>query len=138
MLKNLGDDIPFQSVRAVTSARQLVQAQQEIAQVHLSDAVADYIVSLVNLTRSHSQLVMGASPRASRGLYRAAKAWAAMEGRDFVTPDDVKALAHPVLEHRLALSSGARFSGASAAAVLNEVLERAEAAPAPKGPGHGE
>ncbi len=138
MLKNLGDDIPFQSVRAVTSARQLVQAQQEIAQVHLSDAVADYIVSLVNLTRSHSQLVMGASPRASRGLYRAAKAWAAMEGRDFVTPDDVKALAHPVLEHRLALSSGARFSGASAAAVLDEVLERAEAAPVPKGPGHGE
>ena len=138
MLKNLGDDIPFQSVRAVTSARQLVQAQQEIAQVHLSDAVADYIVSLVNLTRSHSQLVMGASPRASRGLYRAAKAWAAMEGRDFVTPDDVKALAHPVLEHRLALSSGARFSGASAAAVLDDVLERAEAAPAPKGPGHGE
>ena len=129
MLKNLGDDIPFQSVRAVTSARQLVQAQQEIAQVHLSDAVADYIVSLVNLTRSHSQLVMGASPRATRGLYRAAKVWAAMEGRDFVTPDDVKALAHPVLEHRLVLESGARFSGATATGVLDGVLEQAQAAP---------
>ena len=99
----------------------------------MSDAVADYIVALADCTRSHSQLVMGASPRASRGLYRAAKVWAAMEGRDFVTPDDVKALAHPVLEHRLVLSSGARFSGASAAAVLDDVLSRVEALPAPEG-----
>ncbi len=134
MLKNLGDEISFQSVHAVTDAQQLVQAQQEIAQVHLSDAVADYIIALAGLTRSHSQLVIGASPRATRSLYRAAKAWAAMSGRDYVTPDDVKVLAHPVLEHRLALSSGARFSGATASSVLDEVLERTEAAPAPKVP----
>ena len=134
MLKNLGDEISFQSVHAVTDAQQLVQAQQEIAQVHLSDAVADYIIALAGLTRSHSQLVIGASPRATRSLYRAAKAWAAMSGRDYVTPDDVKVLARPVLEHRLALSSGARFSGATASSVLDEVLERTEAAPAPKVP----
>ena len=137
MLRRLGDEIPFQSVQAVTDAAELVRAQQEIARVHVSDAVADYIISLVDLTRNHSQLTMGASPRAARGLYRAAKTWAAMAGRDYVTPDDVKELAHPVLEHRLALSSGARFSGASAASVLDEVLERAQAAPAPKVPGHG-
>ena len=137
MLRRLGDEIPFQSVQAVTDAAELVRAQKEIARVHVSDAVADYIISLVDLTRNHSQLTMGASPRAARGLYRAAKTWAAMAGRDYVTPDDVKELAHPVLEHRLALSSGARFSGASAASVLDEVLERAQAAPAPKVPGHG-
>ena len=135
MLRNLGDEIPFGQVRAVTSAEELVQAQKEIAAVHVSDAVADYIVALAAMTRTHDQLAMGASPRASRGLYRAAKVWAAMEGRDFVTPDDVKALAHPVLEHRLMLSGGARFSGASAAAVLDDVLSRVEASPDWKGRG---
>ena len=136
MLRSLGDEIPFHTVQAVTSAGDLVRTQKEIAAVHVSDAVADYIVALVGMTRSHDQLVMGASPRASRGLYRAAKVWAAMEGRDFVTPDDVKTLAHPVLEHRLVLSSGARFSGASAAAVLDDVLSRVEASPALGGSGH--
>ena len=110
MLRNLGDEIPFGQVRAVTSAEELVRTQKEIAAVHVSDAVADYIVALAAMTRTHDQLVMGASPRASRGLYRAAKVWAAMEGRGFVTPDDVKVLAHPVLEHRLMLSGGARLS----------------------------
>ncbi len=133
MLRNLGDEIPFDTVRAVTNAEELSRAQQQVAAVHVSDAVADYIVALVDMTRRHDQLVMGASPRASRGLYRAAKVWAAMQGRDYVTPDDVKALAHPVLEHRLVLSGAARFSGASAASVLGDVLSRVEAAPALKG-----
>ena len=75
---------------------------------------------------------MGASPRATRGLYRAAKVWAAMDGRDYVTPDDIKTLAHPVLEHRLLLHSGARFSGATTAAVLDEILAQVSASPAPE------
>ena len=129
MLRQLGDAIPFDQVHAVTNAQELIQAQQEVQQVHVSDAVADYMVSLVDLTRSHAQLKMGASPRATRGLYRACKVWAAMEGRDFVTPDDVKALAHPVLEHRLVLASGAKFSGASTAAILEEILQQAQASP---------
>lgn len=130
MLRQLGDEIPFHTVRAVTDAAQLVEAQRAIAQVHVSDAVADYIVALADATRSHAQLKMGASPRATRGLYRASKAWAAMEGRDYVTPDDVKALAHPVLEHRLLVESSARFSGITAALVLDQVLGRVKADPA--------
>ena len=129
MLRSLGDEIPFHTVQAVTSAGDLVRAQKEIAAVHVSDAVADYIVALAAATRSHPQLKMGASPRATRGLYRAAKVWAAMEGRDFVTPDDVKTLAAPVLEHRLILDSGARFSGVSVSAILDDVLERLQGAP---------
>ena len=129
MLRNLGDEIPFDQVRPVTNAQELVEAQRQISQVHLSDAVADYIVALAAATRSHPQLKMGASPRATRGLYRAAKVWAAMEGRDFVTPDDVKTLAAPVLEHRLILDSGARFSGVSVSAILDDVLERIQGAP---------
>lgn len=136
MLQRLGDEIPFQELRAVTSARELTEAQRQIRSVHVSDAVADYIVALAGLTRKHPKLTMGVSPRATRGLYRAVKVWAAMDGRDFATPDDVKALAHPVLEHRIMLDSGARFSGSSAAAVLDEVLDQAPAAPAPQAVAH--
>lgn len=131
MLHKLGDSIPFESVRPVTDAAQLIEAQKQIAAVHVSDAVADYIIALAGATRSHPQLAMGASPRATRGLYRAAKVWAAMEGRDFVTPDDVKALAHPVLEHRLLPDASARFSGTGAAAILDDVLSTVPASPAP-------
>ena len=129
MLHALGDEIPFRTVQAVTDAAQLVQAQEETRAVHLSDAVADYIIGLADATRTHPQLVMGASPRATRNLYRAAKVWAAMDGRAFVTPDDVKALAHPVLEHRLVLESSARFTGVTAEAVLDDILSRVNAAP---------
>ena len=129
MLRRLGDHIPLEKIQAVTCAEELVQAQQEVGAVHVSDQVADYIVALTGATRSHTQLAMGASPRASRGLYRAAKVWAAMEGRDFVTPDDVKTLAHPGLEHRLVPDSGARFSGVSAGAILDDVLARVPASP---------
>ena len=129
MLHALGDEIPFRTVQAVTDAAQLVQAQEEIRAVHLSDAGADYIIALADATRTHPQLVMGASPRATRNLYRAAKVWAAMDGRDFVTPDDVKALAPPVLEHRLVLESSARFTGVTAEAVLDDILSRVNAAP---------
>ena len=107
----------------------LLLAQQEIRNVTISDAVADYIVALCDATRTHPQLVMGASPRASRSLYRAAKAWAAMKGRNYATPDDVKLLAHPVLEHRLVLESGARFNGVTTAAILDSILDLTPAAP---------
>ncbi|WP_297214398.1 AAA family ATPase [uncultured Flavonifractor sp.] len=137
MLRQLGDRIRFEQVHSVTCGEELLRAQQEIASVHVSDGVAAYIVALTGATRTHPQLVMGASPRASRGLYRAAKVWAAMEGRDYVTPDDVKALAHPVLEHRLIPDSGARFSGMDAAAILDEVLAQVPASPAPEQTGHG-
>ena len=136
MLHQLGDEIPFASIQAVTSAEELVLAQEEIRKVHLSDQVADYIVSLADATRNHPQLVMGASPRATRSLYRAAKVWAAMDGRDFVTPDDVKELARPVLEHRLVVESGARFTGTTAAAILEGILDTIPAAPALKKAAH--
>ena len=126
MLQNLGDRIPFE---AVTCAEELVKLQDQAAQVYVSDAVAAYIVALAGATRSHTDLSMGASPRGSRGLYRAAKVWAAMEGRDYVTPDDVQYLAVPVLSHRLLLTGQARFSGKSAESVVREVLSSVEVPP---------
>ena len=129
MLRGLGDRIPFETVKTVTNAAELTVLQEKAAEVYVSDAVADYIVALTQATRSHSALAMGASPRGSRGLYRAAKVWAAMEGRDYVTPDDVQYLAVPVLAHRLLLTGESRCSGKTAESVLQEVLASVEVPP---------
>lgn len=129
MLANLGDRIPFEQVQTVTNAEEIVALQQKAAQVYVSDAVSQYIVALVQATRNHASLSMGASPRGSRGLYRAAKVWAAMEGRDYVTPDDIQKLAVPVLAHRLVVSSEAGFSGRTAVSVLKEIIDSTEIPP---------
>ena len=129
MLRNLGDRIPFEGVRRVTDAAELTALQTRAAEVYISDAVAEYIVALAGATRSHSALTMGASPRGARGLYRAAKVWAAMEGRSYVTPDDVQHLAVPVLAHRLVLTGEARFSGKTPEGVVREILSAVEVPP---------
>jgi len=122
MLEELGDRLSFDTVNSVTTGEEIIALQDEAHKVYVSDEVADYIVALVSATRNHPRLQMGASPRASRGLYKAAKVWAAMDGRTFVTPDDVQALAAPVLEHRLVVSADARFSGIDASQILAEII----------------
>lgn len=129
MLGLLGDAIPFDTVSPVTDAGQIARLQREAASVHVTEAVGRYIVDLTAATRTHPLLQMGASPRASRALYRASKVWAAMSGRNFVTPDDVQQLVRPVLEHRLMLSGEARFSGRTAAEALDGVLASIEPPP---------
>lgn len=129
MLQNLGSRIPFDQVQTVTNAEELIALQAQADAVHVSDAVAEYIVSVAAATRNHRALAMGASPRGSRSLYRAAKVWAAMEGRDFVTPDDVQQLALPVLAHRLQLTGEARFGGKTAESILREILSSVEVPP---------
>jgi len=129
MLRSLGDGIPFHKVQKVTDAAELTSLQEEAAKVYVSDAVASYIVELVGATRKHKALSMGASPRGSRSLYRAAKVWAAMEGRGFVTPDDVQYLAQSVLAHRLLLTGEAKFSGITAESVVAELLKTVKVPP---------
>lgn len=124
MLFSLGDAIPLETLETVTSPEELLAAQREIASVQVSASVADYLVALVAETRSHPMVRMGASPRASRALFRAAKVWAAMSGRTFVTPDDLQKLAQPVLAHRLLLSNEARISGTSAADLIDSIVTR--------------
>jgi len=122
MLANLGDRIPFDAVEAVTSREEILAAQEAAQGIYLSERVASYIVALVAATRTHGELSMGASPRGSRALYKASKVWAAMAGRDFVTPDDVKAVAMAVLSHRIVITSEARYSGRTAEQILGEIL----------------
>ena len=130
MLRLVGNDIPFESVRTVTGPEELCALQRQVQSVHVSDEVTDYIVAVTDSTRHSPDLRLGASPRASRALYRTAKALAAVSGRDYVTPDDVRELVVPVLCHRLVLSADAAMTGKSAAAVLTALADAVPVPPA--------
>ncbi|MBE6969052.1 MAG: MoxR family ATPase [Ruminococcaceae bacterium] len=129
MLYTLGDAMPFDTVNTVSDPETIVALRKKAMETELCDSVADYIVAIVGATRSCPGLAMGASPRASRALYRASKAWAAMKGRSFVTPDDVKYLAPCVLSHRLLLSGEARLSGMKAENIIAGILEKTPVPP---------
>jgi len=122
MLRVVGDEIPFAEVKAIVDARGIAEIQQEIRSIHVSDTVLDYIVSLVEATRKDKRFRLPVGPRGSRALYRAGKVWAAMAGRDFVTPDDIKSLAPTVLCHRLHLSQEALLEGLKAEKLLEDIL----------------
>jgi len=113
---------PLDALRPAVEAEELLRLRQVLPGIHVEDAVAAYVVRLCRATRDHIAFDLGASPRASLALFRAARALAAMDGRDYVRPDDVKRLAQPVLAHRLVLSSQTRLRGRSADDVLDEIL----------------
>ncbi len=107
----------------------IVAMRQFISQIKLSDAIIDYIVDLIRATRERPSLAFGASPRAATMLAMAARSWAAMQGREFVIPDDVKALAVPALRHRVVLAPAAEIEGLGSEAVVRQILEQV---PAPR------
>ncbi len=129
MLFTLGDDMSFADVNRVSDPETIVELRRKAMETEMCESVAEYIIAISTATRSFPGVQMGASPRASRALYRAAKAWAAMQGRSFVTPDDVKYLAPYVLSHRLMLSAEARLSGISGESVINNILEKVTVPP---------
>ncbi len=110
-------------VRAVADLAGIQAARQAVRDVRASDPVLDYVVDLVRATRERPQLLFGASPRAAAMLAAASRAYAALQGRDFVLPDDVKALAVPALRHRVGLSPGAEIDGLTTEAVIKQILE---------------
>ncbi len=113
---------PIQDMRQVVSAEELVAAQSAVREVYVDDLIKGYIVDVVTTTRDHPDIYLGASPRGSLGIFLAARAWAAMEGRDYVLPDDVKLLADTVLAHRLIVSPSARIKNVTARQVIEESL----------------
>lgn len=114
---------PVETVSQAISADELLQAQEAVKNVHIDDQVKEYIVELVNTSRKHPDIYLGASPRGSLALYKTAQAKAAMENRDFVIPDDVKALAIPALAHRLIVSPAARIKNVDSRVVVQEILD---------------
>jgi MoxR-like ATPase len=115
---------PLADLQPVASTQEILAAQHAVREVFVHPAVEEYIVRLTRGTRTHTGVQLGASPRGSLSLYRTAQARAAMAGRTFALPDDVKALAGPVLGHRIITTSQARVRGRGASDVLAEVIER--------------
>ena len=109
-------------LHAVADEHDVADMVSQARSVFVAPALKGYIVDLAAATRSHPSLALGMSPRAALALQRAARAWAAAQGRDYVTPDDVKSLARPVLSHRLALSPDAHVGGLGAEDALEEIL----------------
>ncbi len=120
-------DVSLDTIQPLISLDYILELRKDISQIHLSEEVSTYIVDLVRSTRVHSLLSYGASPRAAVMLARAVRAAAALEGRDFVIPDDVKSLVLPTLRHRVILSPSAEIEGLSSADVLAEIVQQKEA-----------
>jgi MoxR-like ATPase len=113
---------PVDGLMPVAGAEDVLAMQQAVREIYVDPAISDYIVRLVGATRSHPDVYLGASPRGSLSLYRASQALAALSGRDYVIPDDVKALAEPALAHRLILKTAASIRGLEGRAVIGELL----------------
>ncbi|MCI0346228.1 MAG: MoxR family ATPase [Chloroflexi bacterium] len=114
---------PLDAIEPVLDARAIVALRDEVRRVHVSDEVEGYLVELVRATREHPDIQLGASPRASVALYRAAQASAFLAGRTFVLPDDVKALVEPVLAHRLMVDLDRGLRGATSEGALAAIVE---------------
>ncbi len=114
---------PIHSVHPVVRKEEVLRMQESIRDVHIDPSLKQYMVAIVAATRKHPLLALGASPRASLGLMRTGQTRAALRGRDYVLPDDVKALATPVLGHRLILKPEARIRGGDMASLVNGILD---------------
>jgi MoxR-like ATPase len=115
---------PVEELRQVSEAQEILGLQEAVKQIYVDPLVKQYIANVVETTRRHESVYLGASPRGSLALYRGSKARALLDDRDFVLPDDVKALAYPALGHRLIVSPAARAKGVITEELVNECLER--------------
>jgi len=113
---------PIMNLDPVVSLQEILEAQEAVKHIHVSTPVKRYIVEIVRETREHPEVYLGASPRGSLGLFRAGQARAAIDARDYVLPEDIKALAPNILPHRLVVSPAARLTDVSASQILRDVL----------------
>jgi len=123
MLLNLGGAHPIEGLKTAVDGSRLTELSRQVWAVHVDDTIRDYIVALVFATRRHSDLILGASPRGSHALYRATQAYAALQGRDYVLPDDVKRLAAPVLAHRCLVHPESALRGVAVTDLIAAILK---------------
>ncbi|WP_058304552.1 AAA family ATPase [Gorillibacterium timonense] len=126
---------PLESLRPVLMREELLALQVKVDEIYVDETLCEYIARLAAYTRAHRDAALGASPRASVALMRAAQAKAFMAGRPYVIPDDIKELAVPAFAHRILLTSAARYAGRSAEELVNETLERTAVPGIPMGRG---
>jgi len=124
ILKNHKSIKNMENIEPVVNKQDILNMQDEVEKVTAQDSIMEYIINIVNVTRNSEELQLGASPRASIDLLKAARAKAYILGRDYVIPDDVKEIAIPVLSHRLIMSPSSRIEGKSMEEVLNRLINK--------------
>lgn len=114
---------PLDDLTQIITAAELVQIQTQIRMIHVDQSIREYIVAIASATRNHANIYLGVSPRGSLALFRASQALAAMQGRGYVIPDDIKLLARPTLAHRIIVSPAARVRSITSEDILEEILQ---------------
>lgn len=123
ILTNLQREHPINQLHQVVDGSQLPALQRQVWEVHVDETIKDYILRLVTATRNHPELLLGGSPRASLALFKAAQGLAALRGRDFVLPEDVKELAQPTLAHRLIIRPEFALRGRTSAIIVQDLVK---------------
>ena len=123
MLLNLGGVHPIEELDQAVDGNRIPELARLVWNVHVDETIRDYIVQIVMATRQHKDLILGASPRGSHALYRGMQTYAALQGRDYVLPDDAKHLAQSVLSHRCLLHPESALRGKSVNKILNDILD---------------
>src|SRR5581483_3318050 len=126
MLTRMQKVHPIDELKPVVSAEDVIACQDAVRDIHVDDKIKRYILEVVHASRDHEDVMLGGSPRASIALFRTAQALAAVTGRDFALPDDVKKMAQPVLAHRLILKPESRLRKRTAGAVVKDLVEDAK------------
>ena len=126
MLEHLQRGHPIETLEPVVSAEEVIACQQAVREIHVDAKVREYVLQIVRSTREHSAVILGGSPRASLAMFHAAQALAAINGFEFVLPDDVKQLAHAVLDHRLIIRPENRLRKMTASSIVDEILNQVE------------
>jgi len=124
ILLNLQREHPIGHVQPVVDGKEMLQYQREVWEVHIDQTLQDYIIGVISETRKHTDLALGASPRASLALFKTAQAYASLKGRDHVLPDDIKYLSEFTIAHRLIVKPEAELRGKSSRAILKEIIDR--------------
>jgi MoxR-like ATPase len=126
MLHNLRKRHPIEAVQQVVARSDLQDLYDVVTDVHVDESLVRYILAVVGATRAHPDVALGASPRGSLALYKTAQAFAALRGRDYVIPDDIKTMAHLALSHRLIVKPESQLRGRTAVSIVADILDRTE------------
>ena len=124
ILKRFKEQNPIDELQAVAGKEVIVEAQRLYSQVYVSDDMLNYIMEIIEKTRSHEHIDLGVSPRGSQALLKAVQVHALLKGREYVTPDDVKAMAKPVLGHRLILAHTMRLRENQTYLLIDEIIDQ--------------
>ncbi len=124
MLRNLRQQHPIETITQVVEGAELLALTQTISDIHVDETLERYILAIIRATRAHSDVALGASPRGSLALYKTGQALAALRGRDYVIPDDIKTLTPLTLAHRLIIKPESALRGRTALYILGEILEQ--------------